>query len=222
MVNMEKLMRSFQKHKPEVVPPFIEEYCIVSEQPGHDKKFNFGFGSLKWAMYRLHEIDNDNLQIIFYGIMCEFKLDMLNENDIQFKVQKSYFLRKYRKELNQWPSIPAIENTETFTVGEYTFAVNTSNLNLTSRIFRHTNVDAIVFVNPVTLEAGVAIRIDAKLNNLEGFKQYLLNILSQKEEGWSICGEHRNRVMTYGKLSENTTGVTIVELQSLINDYFNK
>lgn len=221
-LTMSKVLTIFQKHYPSIVTEFIEQYCTEADRPGTDKDFFFGYGSFKWAMHQIHQIDNPQLKNIFYGILCEFSLNLLSEHDIQFRILKSFHLRQYREQLKNLPETPDILKFETFKAGNYSFIFNTTKNNLTSKIFRTLYTDAVIAVNTELKEASITLRFNSKINQLEGFKHYLIQKCTEQEPGWLIHGENNNRIVNFGIPAKTPSQLKPQFFQEIITNYFNK
>lgn len=217
---MSKVLTIFEKHYPQLVTEFIKDYCTIADQPGADKEYFYGFGSFKWAMHQMQDIDDSMLRNVFYGILCEFNLGILSEKDIQYRILRSYHLRQYREEMKNEPETADIQMFETFTAGDYTFTLNLTRHNLTSKIFRYTNTDAVVAVNETLKEASITFKIGGKSNRLEGFKQYLIHQLSAIEPGWTIHGTNQNRIVNFGLQANTPSTIHFLKMQEIIKNYF--
>ena len=208
---------------PDLCNPEIEQYCNQSDYPlpsasadGH-KAFHYGFKSLKWAMYQVEEIDPKRSKHVFKAILIEHKAREKSILDIQYNILNYAALDEYKQIIrSRTKETIDLETIGGFTAGDFIFAINETSKNLTARIFRDTNADAILFRNPETLSAGIIFRLPHPLiDNL--FRHFYLC-----EPGWKPVTSNQQPVTTiinHGAPSGTATIHTIETLKQIICKY---
>jgi hypothetical protein len=210
---MLKLLRIFtviEKYYPEVATPEIKAYCTEADAPETERtgQFELGYNSLKWALCSVNDINPDAVKNLFRDILFEFYARQLPFQQIEINILTFSAIYPYKAQLKQRSTVD-ISTLGSFSLsigegrGEAFFIINESTQNLTSKIFRETQADAIIFNNQYYNSAGIIFRVKSKLNNMAGFKNYLLDKLSACEPGWTTIGEDMNTIINYGKLPEN-------------------
>lgn len=217
---MLKLLRIFsviEKYYPEVATPEIKAYCSEADSPESERtgKFKLGYNSLKWALCSVNELNPDAVKNLFRDILFEFYARELPFQQIEINILTFSAMYPYKAQLKQRNTID-VTMLETFNIDPssrtcfgtspqtgFLFIINPTTQNLTSKIFRETPADAIIFNNKYYNSAGITFRVKSKLNGMVGFKNYLLDKLSSCEPGWTTIGEDINTIINYGKLPEN-------------------
>ena len=207
-----KLLRIFsviEKHYQEVATPEIKAYCTEADAPEAERtgQYKLGYNSLKWGLCAVNEINPDAVKNLLRDILFEFYARQLPFQQLEINILTFSAMYLYKAQLKQRNTID-VATLPSFVIASEAkqslcFVVNESTQNLTSKIFRETTADAIIFNNQYYNSAGITFRVKSKLNNMAGFKNYLLDKLSACEPGWTTIGEDMNTIINYGKLPEN-------------------
>lgn len=223
-----KLLRIFsviEKHYPEVATQLIRNYCTEADAPESQRtgQFNLGYNSLKWALCAVNEINPDAVKNLFRDILFEFYARQLPIQQLEVNILTFSAMYPYKAQLKNRSTVD-ISTLGSFSLsigegrGEAFFIINNTSQNLTSKIFRETRADAIVFHNPETHAAGVIFRVNSRLNILAGFKKYLYEILTLLEQdnklAWDTLGDDLNLIINHGNSS-----VTTDQIIQIIKNY---
>jgi len=227
-----------QKYDPDLANPEIEQYCNQSDElpeqrsvskavlrtsdSGLPTSFHYGYKSLKWAMYQIEEIDPKRLKHVFKAIMIEHKAREKSILDIQYNILNYAAMAEYKQTIRAQakPTID-LETIGHFTAGNFVFVINNTTENLTARIFRDTNADAILFRNPETLAAGIIFRTSVSVPPAPVTE--LVEVLSASEPGWKQTASSQQpaaSIVNHGAPSGTATTHTIETLQQIICTHF--
>lgn len=214
-------LEKLNNKSPALVTPFINSYFHWADKIAAEKPYFYGHWSLKWALSiilpSLKPIQQEHL---IHHIASELAFLDNPEEVAQFNAIKLVALHPWRQTLNEYKNQVDVRKLNYFHAGDYKVVVNTTPNNLASMIFRKTNADAIIQVNPETQSAAISVRVNSPLNNLEGFKHYLWAEL-QKETGWKYNGNWPpSMFINYGIQSNTPTRHTQHSLSQLFTNYF--
>jgi hypothetical protein len=224
---------------PDIANPEIEAYCTQSDLPPSsvsglpssvpereavEGRFHFGHKSLKWAMYQIDEIDPKRAKHVFKAIMIEHKAREKSILDIQYNILNYAALAEYKQIIrSRTKGTIDIETIGHFTAGDFIFAINETTENLTARIFRDTNADAILFRNPETLSAGIIFRSNLRTFHSGLPTSDLFKHISESEPGWKASAINPEgdggSIINHGAPSNTATTHTIETLKQIICKY---
>jgi len=220
-MNLSTYYSFIQQTDPDLANPEIEDYCNIADEIQTDKKYNYGINSLKWAMFQISPIDPKRIKHVFKSILIEHKARNKSINDLQFQIMRYSAVAEYRLKIkentNKRIDLATIDH---FAAADFNIVVNETGLNLTARIFKETNADAILFTEPELQKAGLQIRVNSKLNLREGFKQYFFDQVSEIEAGWTFVGDTQHLIINHGSANHTPSAITIETFKTIICNYF--
>lgn len=213
------LYRLTERHY-QVANFFVEEYCTQADAPEASKtgQYHFGYGSLKWALMSINDLDPTIIKDLFRNILFEhiarqFPITKLEHNILQYAM-----LYPWKDRIRQRETIN-VNTLVTGAIGPCQFIINDTEQNLTAQIFRRTTADAIIFHNPATHAAGFVFRINSGANLLAGFKHYLLASVTATEEGWTAIGPDMNLIINHGAPNGTASSLSADHLTALAAAY---
>jgi len=218
------LLESIQKLQPKLVSGFIHDYFSWADKRQETKPFFYGKWSLKWALsIILPGLSPVEQKTLIHHLITELYTIDDCEDTVQFNALKLIALRPWKQMLNEQKKEINVKKLPYITTGNnFILVQNDTPNNLSSLIFRKTKADLIVSVNPETNAAAISFRMNSKINQLDGFRAYLLNTLQKSEDGWKTLGTPPSVYINYGIQTKTPTIHTIKSLTNIITKYFNK
>lgn len=186
-MNLLKYLAPIKKNAPEVVTPFIEQYCQKSLIKG-DTTFNYGYGSLKWALKMITSIDKEAVTQVFFSILCESAARQIAPETLQFHCYKLFSLRRYMENIHKIDTIDVTRLPYT-TIGPLKVIINTTGrTNILSHIFRSLPDTAIVVAAARQLPAAISFHPTIEVSAIS---EPLLSALNKKDSGWELMSREK-------------------------------
>jgi hypothetical protein len=181
-MNLNWPLNTIRKNAPEALTPFITDYCEKSEIAG-DTTYNYGYGSIKWAMDFIETLDPDRVTFVLFSIICESGARKMDEEILQHHVYRLFSLRKYKELIRQMDEIDA-KKLPFVLIGPLKVVINNSGRsNITSQIFRTVHDAAIVLAASPHHSSAISFHSSIDVTDI---KDNLLNALGEIEEGWEF------------------------------------
>ena len=220
------------RHYPELqlkAMPFLEPYCLESDNtPKPESNYYYGFNSLKWLIYTIRDMpehDNPKVFEVFFNIITEHFATDRPDADVQHKVL-SYKAAFPYKSIKQ-AVLPNPSELPLLQVGQWLFCINDTPHAITSRIFKQTRADAIIFRNEDIRSAGIVYRVISPINKLIAQKSDLFMQLSKHGQGWAAIIDPNlnqvNLIINPGIKAEGKnffTDITIDELTEIVKSIY--
>jgi hypothetical protein len=213
------LIQNINKFYPQLINAFLADYCYDSDSLNPNREYHYGYGSLKWAISFLAENKEPSMvPKIFYQILLEHKALGKTEADLQYHILNYPAIYDYKKELDArtTPDIRLLRNAK---IGNWLFVFNDTNTSLTSKVFRHTRADAIIFTNSVKQSAGITFRPQSKIVEEKGLLAHIFHTCQSIEPGWKQVGE--TLITNHGAENKTPTSVTTDIMFQIIESYYN-
>lgn len=231
------------RHYPELqnkAIPFLEPYCLESNLPASSdlpasadlaasiKPFHYGFNSLKWLIYTIRDLpahDNHKVFEVFFNVVTEHLATDRPDTDIQHRIL-SYKAALPYKDMKK-AMLPAPDELPFLKIGQWLFCINDTPYAITSRIFKQTRADAIIFRNEDIRSAGIVYRVVSPINTLTAPKSELFMQLSKHGVGWTAILDPRlqqvNLIINPGHKAEGKnyfTDITVDELTEIVKNVY--
>lgn len=213
----------FINSAPNVTPsPFLTDYCRWADETASDKPYFYGKWSLKWVLSIITpDLKPSQITALAHHLVIELASINNPEEMVQYEAARLMAFRPWQNMLNHVKARAVdVTTLQQVKAGPFSIVINNTPDNLNSLIFRHTYADAVVSVNSETMAAGIALRVNSKINQLAGFKIYLQNKLNEAEPGWHHNPE-KATYNNYGIRSNTPTTFTTESLSELFTNYFN-
>jgi len=224
-VKLNSLYNRLAKYEPALVSSFLQDYCASSETPDNTKSgFHFGYNSLKWLIMTVRNMpnaDNETLYQLFYQLVIEKKALDKSDHSLQHKILSYNAAREYRN--IEKAELPEISQLPQITVGKWQFIINSTQHNLTSRIFKHTRADAVLFNNPVTEAAGIIYRVNSQLNKMLEHKAKTFLAFGRHGSGWRTVGKDSDFNLIINPGSEEPpsfSGMAMADMIEIIEEIY--
>ncbi len=223
-MKMQPFLDEAMKLCPAQVTPLVEEYCYWADKLEEEKPYYYGTNSLKWVLYKIRELSLTDAQekTMVHHIILELYVSDDAKNKIQFDAGRLNAFRPWKQFLISQNQEVDIKDLPRFQVMKFLFIENETTHSLTSRIFKGTRADGIVFRNPEIKSSGIIFRVNSRINQIDELKDYILSQLQSIENGWETFGDDRHMIVNYGIRSQSPSVITIDSLKKILNDYFNK
>jgi hypothetical protein len=183
MLHLSHLLNPLQKHHPEVVSDFIEDYCYHADIAG-DRTYHFGWGSLKWALCHIAERQPDDVVLFFFNILCEAIAKDFDSTYFETGILKFHCIKNFKTALREIDPID-VTALPWEMIGKYKVMINTTPRQLASPIMKLIpSADLIVSAHQ-GLKPTVSVRQRRGFYHAL-FEEELLDVLGTEEAGWSL------------------------------------
>jgi hypothetical protein len=217
-LHLSKLFWVIETYYPECAKQQLKDYCTQSDEHEKSGDYFYGYNSLKWALHAVNEIDPKAVKDVFRNIIFEYIARGFGMEKIQYDILNFGAMHQFKAQLRQRITVD-IDDFQIIPIGPYEFLINETNQSLANRAFIKTSADAILFRNPEKLSAGITFRMNSGLNQLTGFKHYLINELLAIEPGWKSIGDNSALIINHGHTSKTPTIITISQIIKIIESY---
>jgi hypothetical protein len=183
-----RLLSPIRKYAPEVITPFFNDYIAHCEIPG-DTTYHYGYGSLKWAIFRIAEIDPNRAVSILFNIMAETIARNIDPETIEHHCYRLFCLTKYRSALRQATQIDVMELPE-IKIGNIKAVINDSGRGITGMILRN-RPDIYIIISVCEGTPSVISFPFPRFNTIKGKEDLILDKLGQIEGGWTMLNSNQ-------------------------------
>ncbi|HAH24902.1 MAG TPA: hypothetical protein DCL77_14305 [Prolixibacteraceae bacterium] len=222
-MNLLNIYIAIVSHELTLADTSIEAYCAQSNDLASERteKYNFGYMSLKWALYQIQAIAPDRVKHIFKAILIEHLAFNKTIDDLQYQILKYSAVAEYKKQIRENTKDRIdLNDLPVVSTGGFNILINETGHNLTARIFRNTKADAILFIETATGKAGLQFRVNSEMNKHEGFKTYFLNQVQAAEANWTFVGETNNLIIHHGLPDQLPTQLNMQYFVNLVTFFF--
>ena len=201
---------------------FLQDYCQGADDPNPDKPYHYGYNSLKWFIFTLHTQGIVPLQMVsqvFFNIISEKKSLDKDDRSLQNHILSYNAAFPYKNQLRTI-SLPDPFSLPILEIGGWLFCINDTGYSITSRIFRNTHADAILFCSKEQRAAGIVYRVNSEICKLNKEKSSLFLKLYTHGQGWiAVAGidkENINLIHNPGLKGEDGNHFTDITIEQLI------
>jgi hypothetical protein len=173
------LLSPIQKYAPEVITPFFADYISKCETAG-DTTYNYGYGSLKWVMFHIAEVDPERATLMLFMIMAETIARNIDQETIEHKCYRLFCLRKYRPSLRDVEQID-VTKLKSVLIGNRKAILNDTGRRITGMILRNIP-DARIIIS--VSEDNPSLISFARISSLGFEEDLIIDELGQTEGGW--------------------------------------